>query len=444
MSSGRHMRAQLVAMILAAGVIIEAPAAQTPSSSPRDAYIVLLKDGVSPRSVAAAHGLKPAFIYRTAVNGLAGLIPPGRLRALEGDPNVLAVIPDRPVFAIGKPDKPGGGKGGRTKGQVVPAGVDRIGAAPGSLPFTGTGIGVAVVDTGLDSGHQDLPVGAHSFSAFGGSAQDDNGHGTHVGGTIAALDNAVDVVGVAPGSTLYAVKVLDARGEGMDSHVIAGLNWIAGAEVQPPIRVVNISLGRPGTLGDNPALRQAVQSLHGQGISIVVAAGNDCDMEVSQMVPATYPEVMAVASTTALDGKNGCRFFSGTIAADTASYFTTDGAFDPMTGIGVTISAPGEDNENINGGCLIKPVGILSTKLGGGTTRMWGTSMAAPHVAGVVALIWECSGGAAPEDVRSVIMSTARWQDAAPLDSPASCYTSDGVREGILWAPGALESCLEP
>ena len=177
---------------------------------------------------------------------------------------------------------------------------------------------------------------------------DDNGHGTHVSGIIAARNNTIDVVGVAPNATLYAVKVLDRSGSGTDSTVMAGLDWIAlnASLVSPEIRVVNMSLGRQGSLNDNPALRAAVQNLYDSGITVVVSAGNDSGLDVSQEVPATYPEVLAIACSTAVDGGNSGCIFGGVIKADTASYFTTDGKYDPATRIGVTISAPGVEKED--------------------------------------------------------------------------------------------------
>ena len=417
-----------------------------------DHYVVQVSEHTDASVVARNYGIAPRFVYRRAVRGFAGKIPPGILRKLQNDVRVVNIAPDRLVAAIAKPDKPdkpdkpgkpGGGGGGGDSSDTVPAGVVRIGAGPdANLGVTGAGIGVAVVDSGLDLAHADLSVSADQFYSpyVGSSAQDDNGHGTHVGGTIAAKANGADVVGVAPGATLYAVKVLNAAGEGYESDVLAGLEWIAdnAASVTPPIRVVNMSLGRPGSLGDNPAYRSAVQRLYQAGIAIAVAAGNDCRLEVTQQVPATYPEVMAVASTTANKGKSKLRGFSG-ILADTASFFTTDGAWNEASGIGVTISAPGAKQENVNGGGNITVEGILSTKLGGGTTRLYGTSMASPHVAGLLALLYEQAGGTlAPETARAKIMTGADRIGSAPLNSPTSCYTFDGDREGVLSAPGAL------
>src|SRR3989442_9896037 len=124
-------------------------------------YIVLLKAGVSPATVAARHGVAPDFVYGTAVNGFAGAIPPGRLRALQDDPRVEAIVQDNSVYAFAKP-----GGGGSSTGQVIPEGVKRIGAAPGSVGVTGAGIGVAVGDTGGGIFNPHLAPLVDAFSFF--------------------------------------------------------------------------------------------------------------------------------------------------------------------------------------------------------------------------------------------------------------------------------------
>jgi len=347
----------------------------------------------------------------------------------------LTVIPDRIIQAFRR--KPGSGGGGSTgTSQVTPAGVKRIGATPGTLSYTGNGVGVAVVDTGVDLSNADLAVSNLCFDAYNQGCDDQDGHGTHVSGIIAAKNNTIDVVGVAPGATIYAVRVLGPFG-GTDSAVMAGLQWVLDNAdlVNPPIKVVNMSLGRTGSVDDNPAFDALVTQLNDAGIAIAVAAGNDASLEVWQNIPAAYSAVMSVASTTAASGKNQCRSFSGFIATDTASFFTTDGS-------GVAISAPGEDNEDISRSCFIKSTGILSLKAGGGTTRMSGTSMASPHTAGVLALLAEKDGlSFDPEVARVLIQQGASGINSKPLNSPTISYTFDGVREGILSACGALGSC---
>jgi serine protease len=235
------------------------------------------------------------------------------------------------------------------------------------------------------------------------------------------------------------VKVLDYSGNGTDSTLMAGLEWVLDyhnsyssippAPLTPNIMVVNMSLGRTGSINDNPDLHDLIKSLETAGITVVVSAGNDPNVEIGQQIPAAYPEVFAVASTTALTGSNSnqCRSLKAP-AADTASYFTTDGA-------GVAVSAPGEDHEDVSKVCGLDSIGLPSTRLGGGTTWMSGTSVASAHVAGVVARYYQQNPLNTPASILLALQSGASRRGDVPLDSPHRFYTYDGVREGIAQAP---------
>jgi subtilisin family serine protease len=221
----------------------------------------------------------------------------------------------------------------------------------------GTDINVAVIDTGIEKAHPDLVdniAGGVNFVKGPGPAwkapdatawNDDHGHGTHVAGTVAATNNSIGVVGVAPEADLYGVKVLDSSGSGYASDVVLGIEW----SIANGMQVINLSLAEDS---DVPALEDAVNKADAAGIVVVAAAANSGDGDPATnnvLWPARYDSAIAVSAT---DSK------------DVVASFSSDGPE-------VEIAAPG--------------VSVLSTTRGGGYGTMSGTSMATPHVAGVVA-----------------------------------------------------------
>ncbi len=360
-------------------------------------------------AVARSHGVSLYHAYGTALFGFAAKVPPQRLDALRNDPRVAyvnfnaAVAIPRPVTAAPKrcqQDPTGPGCGTQEEDTVAPSqeipwGIDRIGAD--TNPYGGFGIHVSVLDTGIDSNHPDLqdnldlvnshaietcmPVGKNK-KACKQDWDDNNGHGTHVAGTIGAIDNNFGVLGVASAVTLHAVKVLDSRGSGSWAGVIAGIDWVAGeAEFLGVPVVANMSLGGGGSkrgtctaegysapVSGGSSLYEAICNATGEGVVFVVAAGND-DIDAENNVPAAYDDAVITVSATGQTADlkfDGWPWWSnwGDDAAEPA-WTTKDSA-------PVAIAAPG--------------MGILSTWNNGNYNTISGTSMASPHVAGAIAL----------------------------------------------------------
>lgn len=249
----------------------------------------------------------------------------------------------------------------------IPWGVNRVNAA-GAWPVTmGEGVKVAVLDTGIDYDHPDLqanyaggytatpstsPIGpltkkanranagGYTITISSAPPLDDNGHGTHVAGTIAAVRDLKGVVGVAPKAKIYSVKVLDKNGYGRVSWIIAGIEWAADTKTN----VINMSLGGPYSVD---SFAQAVEAAYKKGVVIVCSAGNTSG---SVNYPAKYPESIAVSASDSLDK---------------IALFSSRGPE-------IDFIAPGVD--------------VYSTYRGSAYATMSGTSMASPHVAGLAAL----------------------------------------------------------
>jgi subtilisin family serine protease len=321
------------------------------------------------------------------------------LNRLERDPAVAFVEPDRTAETLARPPS------GST--QTLPTGINRI---DGDLSSTRSGDGagsvstpIAIIDTGSGP-HPDLNV-VGGTSCVGGNIRDGNGHGTHVAGIAAAKDDGAGVVGVAPGAPIYSVKVLDSRGSGTLSTVICGIDWVTANAATTGIKVANMSLRFQNSVDDgncghtnNDALHVAICNSVAKGITYVVGAGNESN-DFATNVPAAYDEVLTVTGMADFDGQPG-----GTAAAtcrpdvdDTFADFSSF-AVSPAD-VAHTIAAPA--------------VCIYSTFPGGYAT-LSGTSMASPHVAGLVALCLasgRCSG--TPAQIIQQVTAAAALQSTA-------------------------------
>jgi subtilisin len=350
--------------------------------------IVLLKNGTD-RSVAGETaererelGFEAEHRYSHALRGFAADLSAEQVAELRADPDVAAVVPDRPVHAAAVTD---------AAPLTVPPGVRRVTQTAADEAREAATGGVAVLDTGVDLDHPDLEVrnGVNCIDPKKTADDDDTteGHGTHVAGTIGAKNDAVGVTGVAPGTTIHAVKVLRGDGGGYISDIVCGLDWVRANAASRDIDVANLSLGAPGertSCTDPDPLHIAICRLVNVGVTPVVAAGNDgVDFGASQTIdtPSVYPEVLTVAAMTDTDGVAGG---DGVACGkerddDRVSYSNYATRADDAAHL---VAAPGS--------C------IASTKPGGGIRLLSGTSMAAPHVAGLVALCHGEAGVAGP------------------------------------------------
>lgn len=295
-------------------------------------------------------------VYSETVKGFALKLNDAELQELRSDKRVAQIEPDRIVTLAppcgtpngGPCDGDGGDGGGDTGSQTTPYGINRVN---GGVSYTGSSV-AWIIDTGIDLDHEDLNVDAsRGFNAFtsgrdGKSLDDGNGHGSHVAGTVAALDNSVGVIGVAAGATVIPVKVLDSRGSGSYSGVIAGVDHVAANGNSGD--VANLSLGGP----TSDALDAAVLAAAQNGIKMVLAAGNE-SANANNSSPARV-NGNNVYTISAMDSNDNFASFS--------NYANPP----------VDYCSPG--------------VAINSTWKGGGYNTISGTSMAAPHAAGVLLL----------------------------------------------------------
>jgi subtilisin len=373
-------------------------------------YIVVLKQDTAVSQVAAAHeqafGAAVGNVYRSAIHGYSAQMSQAAATRLAQAPGVKSVQADSRVEATA---------------QTTPTGINRANAdASPTAAIDGTdnrvNVDVAVIDTGADLDHPDLNInraGAKNCATLGLSAEDMHGHGTHVSGTIGAIDNANGVVGMAPGARIWPVKVLNDLGFGSTSDVVCGIDYVTAHADQ--IEVANMSLGGggedDGNCGNtnNDAQHQAICESVAAGVTYVVAAGND-SADAAESTPAAYDEVITVSALSDFNGQPGGGAPS-TCRSDVDDTFANYSNF----GSDIDLIAPGT--------C------IRSTWMNGGYNTISGTSMASPHVAGGAALYLANNPGASPASVKSALQSTGTldWND---VDDP------DNTKERLLDVTG--------
>ena len=325
-------------------------------------FIVTLRERTNPAGVAREHGVRPDYVYTHALTGFAGRISDAARQGLLRDNRVVRVEADGIATVVALPTTQSGATWGLDR-------VDQT-ALPlsGSFSYTNTGAGVRayIIDTGLRFTHNDFgPQASSGYDAVdGGSADDCNGHGTHVAGTVGG-----NTYGIAKDVALVGVRVLNCSGSGTWSGVIAGIDWVTRDHAAGTPAVANLSLGG----GANSSVDQAVKNMIADGVATAIAAGNGNQggkaQDACKYSPARVAEGMTIGATTQSDAK-----------ARWSNYGTCVDWFAP----GVSIKSAWYTGDNA-------------------TNTISGTSMATPHTAGVAALYLQSNPGASPGAVRTAL-----------------------------------------
>ncbi len=324
-------------------------------------FIVTLKERTNPAAVAREHGVRPDYVYTHALNGFAGAISDAARQGLLRDNRVVRVEPDGIATIVA------------TESNAT-WGLDRVDqrALPLSSTYTynntGAGVYAYIIDTGIRFAHSEF--GGRAVSGFdavdGGNADDCNGHGTHVSGTVGGT-----IYGIAKGVTLVGVRVLDCGGSGTWSGVVAGIDWVVSDHAAGTPAVANMSLGG----GANSSVDDAVRRMISDGVATAVAAGNGNQggraQDACKYSPARVAEAMTIGATDRTDTK-----------ASWSNYGACVDWFAP--GVGIT-SAWSSSNT--------------------ATNTISGTSMATPHTAGVAALYLQGKTGYTPQQVRDALFA---------------------------------------
>lgn len=377
-------------------------------------------------------GFESEEVFNTALEGFVAELDDQQVEDLKDLESVVSVTPNFKVERLGWQN--------RRRGEEVPAGVRRVGAADANR-VRQAGAGVAVIDDGIDLNHPDLNAraGVNCSSASGSSSMPSPGasHGTHVAGTIGAKNNGQGVAGVTPGTPVHSVKVFNGRETDLGS-VLCGIDWVAKNAEALGIEVVNMSLGyRDPEPSSYPAdktcgttrdpFRRAICDLRNRaGVTVVVAAGNSAspfDEQPTQWsgdgaeFPAVYPEVITVTSMSDSDGAPGdkgpmvdCTDYDGYDDLQLDDWHTdfSNYAETPL-GRSHTVAAPGA--------C------VKSTIPGGRYGYASGTSMAAPHVAGLMAACHSENGAPGrcadltPDQIIDMVMWESRTLGQAAPDN---------------------------
>ncbi|WDZ86968.1 S8 family peptidase [Micromonospora cathayae] len=377
--AARHRwRLGVTTAAVAAAVAFAAPATAAPAegailqaggdTAVADSYVVVLKEtavartGVdaSARSLAREHGGTVARTYSNALRGFEARLSETAARRLAAHPSVKYVQQNHEVSIAA------------TQTPTPSWGLDRVDQrnlplnSSYTYPNNGSGVTAYIIDTGIRFSHGDFGTRAVTgFDAIdGGSADDCNGHGTHVAGTVGGT-----AYGVAKGVTLVGVRVLNCAGSGTYAQVIAGIDWVTGDHDPGERAVANMSLGG----GFDQATNDAVAASIADGVSYAVAAGNESGANACNVSPASTPAAITVGATESTDAR--------------ASYSNIGTCLD--------IFAPGSS--------------ITSAWYTGdtATNTISGTSMASPHVAGAAALALAANPSYTPQQVRDKLVNDA-------------------------------------
>ena len=371
------------------------------NADPTGRWIVILKNGTNAAAAVKDRGRKLGFkadrMFSHTIRGFSAKLDRRQVAALRHDPSVALVVPDEKI---------------QVEGQLIPTGISRMGARVSPLAKIDgvderVDADVAIVDTGITR-VADLNVvgGYHCSTTHRDAWRDVYGHGTHVAGTVGAIDNGDGVVGVAPGVRLWAVKILDDNGEGLLSWYVCGLDWIAAQKdpndpTRPLIEAVNMSVTKWGRDDANcgntnsDILHQAICRLVNGGVTVVAAAANDSGSAAAR-VPAAYNEVITVSALADTDGKPGGLGGHRCFSWGTYDY---DDTFADFSNYGSDVD-------------LIAPGKCIWSTVPGGFQYMSGTSMATPHVTGAVALLKATRPWFTPGEVKEALqyLGNLNWK----------------------------------